>query len=109
MADYPFTLTLARSGSEAIDRFQNQKFDVILMDIQMPGMNGYETTKKIRELERVLGTYTPIIACTAYSMSEEVEKALYAGCVLVITKPIERVELLVTLKKILTGKEVNQS
>ncbi|WP_146185090.1 tetratricopeptide repeat-containing hybrid sensor histidine kinase/response regulator [Flavobacterium pallidum] len=76
---------LAASGNEAIEAAQKESFDIILMDINMPGMNGYDTTKSMREL----GIYTPVIALTAYDKKEVTEQAANAGINDVIVKPFE--------------------
>jgi len=60
-------VAIAENGKQAFDIFKHNRFDIILMDVQMPGMNGYETTAVIRGLERSEGTYTPIIAMTAFA------------------------------------------
>ncbi|WP_420149674.1 response regulator [Spirosoma sp.] len=76
----------AVDGQEAVQKYQEEQPDIVLMDIQMPVMNGYEATKRIRELEQ---TYrTPIIALTAGTVKGEREKCLEAGMDDFITKPI---------------------
>jgi CheY-like chemotaxis protein len=73
----------ARSGSEALEKFNGEHPDLILMDIQLPDMEGTEVTRKIRQS----GTEIPIIAQTAGRSTEEQEKALNAGCSSVLFKP----------------------
>ena len=76
----------ARDGVEGVEAASNQKFDAILMDIQMPDMDGRQTTQKLRERN-----YTrPIIACTANAISGEREKCLEAGMDDYIAKPINQ-------------------
>ena len=79
-------VTTVGDGSEAIEAVSNAEFDFILMDIQMPQMDGYEATKHIREK----GIETPIIAMTAHAFSGEKEKCLAAGMNDYLTKPIKR-------------------
>ncbi|MDH5608571.1 MAG: response regulator, partial [Cyclobacteriaceae bacterium] len=77
----------AFSGKQAIDLISKQRFDLVFMDIQMPEMDGIETTKKIRELE--LEYVPPIIAMTAYSMEEDRERFLRQGMDDYLAKPIK--------------------
>jgi hypothetical protein len=82
------TVTLAGNGREAIERIienGGDAYDVVLMDIQMPEMDGYEATRRILELVPAL----PIIGQTAHALSEERDKCLAAGMVDHITKPID--------------------
>lgn len=85
-------VTLASNGQEALELVQLQVFDIILMDIQMPVMDGISATKAIRDLG---GTFTdlPIIALTAHNLAGDKEKSLAAGMLDHITKPIEVKEL----------------
>ncbi|MCF8229315.1 MAG: PAS domain S-box protein [Bacteroidales bacterium] len=80
----------AKSGQEVIDKLQaNPDIDLILMDIKMPGMNGYDATRKIREFNQDV----VIIAQTAFALEGDREKAIEAGCNDYIAKPIKRSEL----------------
>lgn len=85
----------ANNGAEGLKRAQEDKFDVILMDIQMPIMDGYTATSEIRKL----GILTPIIALTGYAMKEDQEKCLKAGCNEYISKPFDRAKLINSLLK----------
>ncbi len=85
-------VTLANSGKEAIDLAQNHQFDIILMDIQMPGMDGIETTNKIKGLK--LDNCPKIIAMTAYAMKEDKERFLKLGMDDYLPKPIRAVTLI---------------
>ena len=90
-------VTKAWNGQEAVERFQNSKpgeFDVILMDIMMPVMNGYEATKKIRSLDREDAKKIPIIAMTANAFAEDRIRTKEAGMDEHIPKPID-VKLLI--------------
>jgi len=82
-------VTLAGSGREALERVETQLFDVILMDVQMPDMDGLQATARIREIEKRRGTYTPIIALTAHTMKGDRERCLAAGMDQFINKPID--------------------
>jgi two-component system cell cycle response regulator DivK len=76
----------ARSGEEGVERAVKEKLDLILMDIQLPGIDGLEATKRIRASEAV--GEIPIIALTSYAMVGDRKKALAAGCTGYIEKPI---------------------
>ena len=81
----------AKNGKEAVDIFFNEAdIDLVLMDLQMPEMNGYEATQIIKEKNPRL----PIIAQTAFAMSDDREKALEAGCDDYLAKPIKSKDLL---------------
>lgn len=84
-ADYQ--ITLAEHGAEAVDAVKSDRFDLILMDCQMPVMDGYEATKKIRALET--DTHTPIIAVTANAMDGDRERCLEAGMDDYLSKPFK--------------------
>ncbi|MBF8435447.1 response regulator [Halanaerobiaceae bacterium Z-7014] len=83
-------LIIATNGQEAIDQFKENKVDLILMDIQMPEVDGYQALKRIRKLERDRENLTPIIALTAYALDNEVEKSLAAGFNDHLAKPIKK-------------------
>jgi len=76
----------ARSGEEGLELAVKEKPDLILMDIQLPGIDGLETTKRIRESET--DKKVPIVALTSYAMTGDREKSLAAGCTGYIEKPI---------------------
>ena len=79
---------VAEDGSRAVAAFADGDFDLVLMDVQMPDMDGYEATQRIREMERDTGHHTPIIAITAAAMKGDREKCLQAGMDDYIAKPI---------------------
>ena len=87
---------IVENGRLALERFENAgegEFDAILMDVQMPVMNGYDATRAIRELERKDAKEIPIIAMTANAFAEDEREALNAGMNVHLAKPID-VELL---------------
>ena len=77
------------SGREALERVMAESFDVILMDVQMPDMDGLQASTRIREIEKSRGTYTPILALTAHTMKGDRERCLAAGMDQFINKPID--------------------
>lgn len=98
------SIEYAKSGDEAIKKFSPNKYAFILMDISMPGMDGHETTRKIREMEAGSGTRVPIIALTAMCMSSDRNKALASGMDDYVSKPFKKEELIMKVAKILGGK-----
>ena len=82
----------ASNGLQAIDACKTQQFDVIFMDIQMPGMDGFQTTKRIRDMEKN-AQRTPIIALTAHSLTEQKAELLIAGMDDCISKPVSESQL----------------
>jgi CheY-like chemotaxis protein/anti-sigma regulatory factor (Ser/Thr protein kinase) len=91
----PHTLTFVGDGQSALEAFQSQSFDLVLMDMEMPILDGYSATRAIRAWERSNGkSTTPIIAQTAHALTERVRETLAAGCNLHITKPLSKSKLL---------------
>jgi len=88
-------IEVAENGALAFEKCQTQSFDLVLMDVQMPVMDGYTATKAIREWERTRGCPpVPIIALTAHARQEDVETSKAAGCTAHLTKPIKKTTLL---------------
>ncbi|MFN0121433.1 MAG: response regulator [Blastocatellia bacterium] len=88
-----YSVTLVENGREAVRKYEQGNYDVVLMDVQMPEMDGLQATGHIRRIEQERGTHTPIIAMTAHAMKGDREKCLSAGMDEYISKPI-RHELL---------------
>lgn len=95
-----YQIDLAENGELAVAQFKSGTYDLVLMDMQMPVMDGYTATRIIRQWESQSGLKpTPIIALTAFALKEEVRKSLEAGCDAHLTKPIKKATLLETLSK----------
>ncbi|AFM24655.1 PAS domain S-box protein [Desulfomonile tiedjei] len=92
------TVSVSANGQEALDCLKIQKFDLVLMDVQMPIMDGLEATRIVREHEKTSNEHVPIVAMTAYAMKGDKEKCLDAGMDGYISKPINAQELFETLE-----------
>ena len=93
-------MVFAKNGREALEALDKQPFDIVLMDVQMPEMDGFEATKLIREREEASGTYLPIIALTAHPMQGDEERCLVCGMDGYVTKPINLEELFSVIEKV---------
>ena len=94
LSKYGHQVSVASNGEEAVDRWRVGAFDVVLMDVQMPTVNGLEATRRIRELETELKrSRTPIIAMTAHAMKGDRERCLRAGMDDYLSKPVRSDEL----------------
>ena len=92
-------MDMAEDGKEALNMFGKKRYDLILMDIRLPGMDGIKTTEKLRETEIGSGVRTPIIAITANALEGDREKCISAGMDDYISKPFQIEELIKLLKK----------
>ncbi|MBC77755.1 MAG: hypothetical protein CME64_17250 [Halobacteriovoraceae bacterium] len=92
---YPFELSIAENGEEALALMKDKVFDIVFMDMQMPVMDGYTATKQYREWESENQVKkVPVIALTAYALEEEARKSMAAGCDEHITKPVKKKTIL---------------
>jgi CheY-like chemotaxis protein/HPt (histidine-containing phosphotransfer) domain-containing protein len=96
-------VTIAENGIEAVDMSEGRRFDAILMDVQMPEMNGYEATQTIRARETEGGERVPIIAMTANAMEGDRQKCLEAGMDDYVAKPVRSAELFRVLESFAEG------
>jgi signal transduction histidine kinase/ActR/RegA family two-component response regulator len=87
-------VTVTATGRGALQRVQEETFDVVLMDVQMPDMDGLEATARIREWEKNRGRRTPIVALTAHSMKGDRDRCLAAGMDTYVTKPFDAAKLI---------------
>ncbi len=100
LKEYNCICETAKNGNEAIEKLRHKKFDLILMDVQMPELNGIETTQYLRNN---LAIDTPIIACTAFSQPAERQSCFDAGMNDYLSKPVDEKELLRILNKYIDG------
>ena len=103
--EYGFRVDTAENGAEAVEKVKNSKpgdYDLVLMDVQMPVMNGYEATKQIRALRDPALAGITILAMTANAFDEDRKKALECGMNGFLSKPIVLEELISTLQNNLT-------
>jgi two-component system cell cycle response regulator DivK len=95
-----YQMVEAHDGETALTTAASERPDLILMDIQLPGLDGYEATRRIKADPALSGI--PIIAVTSYALSGDEEKARAAGCSAYVTKPYSPLELLKKLREYLT-------
>ncbi|MGH7139777.1 MAG: response regulator, partial [Pirellulales bacterium] len=93
LSPYGHTVVVANNGAEAVRKCAGETFDVVLMDVQMPEMDGLEATRIIREAERTSGRHTPILALTAHAIKGDRELCLETGMDAYISKPVRAAEL----------------
>ncbi len=96
---------VAANGEEVLQAIEENTFDLILMDVQMPGMDGLQTTVAIREREKVTGGRIPILALTAHALNRDREKCLEAGMDGYISKPVSPAELYRAIEELLVAPE----
>jgi two-component system, sensor histidine kinase and response regulator len=93
----------ARNGKDALAALESQQFDLVLMDVQMPEMDGFDATKLIRSGELKSGRHIPIIAMTAHTMKGDQERCLEAGMDAYVTKPVQSKGLLEVINQLFPG------
>jgi PAS domain S-box-containing protein len=97
------SVTIAGSGQEAVDLFEQKPFDLILMDVQMPGLDGLQATTRIREKERATGHRVPIVAMTAQAAESDRLRCLDSGMDAYVTKPVHVPALLKMIESVGAG------
>lgn len=95
------SITVVANGAQAVAAWRSEDWDVVLMDIQMPVMDGVSATREIRAAETALGRRTPILALTANVMQHQQQQYLAAGMDGVVAKPLQIVELLGAISRAL--------
>ena len=104
-----YVVSVAGDGREALAALEKDNFDVVLMDIQMPEMDGFEATAAIRQKEKFSGRHIPIIAMTANALKGDQERCLEAGMDAYIAKPIRTKELFAAIEAILDRNGATQA
>jgi CheY-like chemotaxis protein len=104
-----YQVKVANNGSEAVNLLDTESFDLVLMDVEMPGMDGLEATAAIRNKEKVTGAHIPIVAMTAHSMLGDEERFLQAGMDAYISKPITSDKLFGIIESLTTSETVKTS
>jgi len=100
-----YVIDVAENGEIAVAKFKGNPYDLVLMDMEMPIMDGYTATGLIRQWEQMQDTQpVPVIALTAYAFEEDLQKSLEAGCNDHITKPVRKEKLLKVLSEYLGGR-----
>jgi two-component system, sensor histidine kinase and response regulator len=92
------SVIVANNGREALALLEREHFDLVLMDVQMPEMDGLEATAAIRDREKSTGLHVPIVAVTAHAMKGDAERCLAAGMDAYVTKPLQAKELLAVIR-----------
>ena len=105
MSKNNWEILTAKNGIEAYTNYQNEKPDLILMDVQMPHLSGIETTLKIRELEKQLNTHIPIIGMTGYSSKSDLKEIIDSGMDECLSKPVDFNELLKIIRKLINNEK----
>ena len=95
-----YTLLEAKTGFQGISFAENQDVDAILLDVNLPDIDGYEVARRLRASQKTTLAQVPIIALTANAMRGDAQKAIEAGCDFYISKPINIQEFLEKVKKI---------
>ena len=97
------TVVAVEDGRQALRALDGERFDIALMDVQMPEMDGFEATAAVRARERVQGGHLPIVALTAHAMKGDRERCLEAGMDAYVAKPVNAEELFATLERLVPG------
>ncbi len=96
----------ASGGEEGLERWQTEPFDVVVLDVQMPEMDGFEVLKRIRMAERATGRHTPVITLTAHAMRGDRERCLAAGADAYLAKPLDSQQLLALVEQVAHAADV---
>ena len=103
-----FKVALAKDGLMGVEMWEAGAFDLILMDVQMPRMNGFEATRTIRGKEAVRGDHTPIIAITAFALHNDEVKCLAAGMDAYMSKPVDFKKCIDLIRTFVPGRQIRK-
>ena len=98
-------VAVAQTGNEALDALRTRKFDLVLMDLQMPDMDGFAATCEIRRAEQDGQAHVPVIAMTAHAMKGDREECLAAGMDDYLAKPINSEELRQVIERVIMARK----
>ena len=105
LTKFNYNIDVAEDGRKAVEMWEKGEYDLVLMDVQMPYLDGFEATRAIREKERMLGGHTTIIiAMTAHSGKEDEKQCLAAGMDAYISKPIDFARTIQMIREIFKQK-----
>lgn len=102
LEEYGFDVVLAKNGEEAFQHSQSAKPNVIILDVEMPKMNGIQVCERIRKIPEL--NDVPILILSAYAQPEDIKKGLAAGANQYMTKPFKVNQLIETIRKLIPGK-----
>jgi two-component system sensor histidine kinase/response regulator len=98
------SVVVAANGQAAVEAFEKEPFHLVLMDIQMPGMDGFEATATIREKEKSTGKHIPIVAMTAHALKGDQDRCMAAEMDGYVSKPIRSMDLFAMMEPLLVIK-----
>jgi len=105
-----FEVTIVGDGQAALDELEKESFALVLMDVQMPNMGGFDATAAIREREKTTGLHIPIVAMTAHALKGDEERCIAAGMDAYLSKPIRTTELFTMIERFIgTGSDASAS
>jgi CheY-like chemotaxis protein len=96
-----FEVDLAGDGVKGVEKWEQGNYDLVLMDVQMPRMDGLEATRAIREKEGLRGGHTPIVAITAYALQKDEEQCLASGMDAYVSKPVDFKKFFETIRRLI--------
>lgn len=104
-----YSVVAAENGRAAVEALEKEAFHLVLMDIQMPGMDGFEATAAIRKAEMITGKHTPIVAMTAHALKGDQDRCTAAGMDGYVSKPIRSMDLFAVMEHLLATKPAANS
>jgi two-component system sensor histidine kinase/response regulator len=99
-----YSVVVASNGRAALEALESELFHLVLMDIQRPGMDGFEATAAIREAEKITGKHIPIVAMTAHALKGDQDRCMAAGMDGYVSKPIRSMDLFAVMERLLVNK-----